>query len=238
MIGWGRYGLLPSSGGGSGTATAIEDPDEVLTIGQFTDGLPVARDGTELTSMSAADLAALVEPELDIVPDPFIDRIVVAGSAQQTRTFGASGHGINQAAISDGHVYQIIGICIPPAGSTNYTLRPNAEAPSGTKHDVEVWGLNNGAESLAQIADLRLAGAIASASYILFDAWFSRRAGLPAVFSSIARYVVSGAVSWVQQFHGAWISTGDALSSLDIRSNDAAGLGIGSVLSLYDRGAI
>jgi hypothetical protein len=169
-----------------------------------------------------------------------IDTITVAGSAVQTRDFGASGHGASLATIQDDRIYRMRGIIIPgtSASSNNYDLRPNAEAPSATKHDVEIIGANNGTASTASAAVLRLAGSLTNVTHFVIEAVFWRKASKPLFFQSIAVYNVSTAVPWVQTFTGLWIDTTNALSSFRIQANQSDGLGIGSYFALYEEGTI
>jgi hypothetical protein len=60
-----RAGLITRAGGSSAPAM-ISDPDEVLSIDEFVDGDVVGRSGSQLTTFTAAELAALVEPELSL----------------------------------------------------------------------------------------------------------------------------------------------------------------------------
>lgn len=109
MLG-GRYGMIPGSSAVAVPATTLQDPDEVLSLDDFVDGDVVGRTGNQLTTFTAAELAAIVEPELSID----------SGSSRPDYLGAASAHDIEFASVS-------------PLGSPGYSL---SVAASGTAIDA------------------------------------------------------------------------------------------------------
>lgn len=165
-----------------------------------------------------------------------VDTIEVTGSAEQTRTFSASGHGALGAALNgDADETYLLEYYIPsvPAGNPDYEFRPNGLTTN--QEAARHWAGSSAGDSGTETR-LHLGKGIASGYYMYgrveFHAASGKRRGF---FNNLLQI---GGSRFLDDYYGHWTDDSENVTSIDIYSSDASGLPVGSIFKLFRRRAI
>ena len=218
-------------------ATEIITPDVDTTVEMRVNNIaasPGDFDGAD-TWAAVIEIGAV---QADVVGGlEFMDRIVITGSAKQTRTFGSGGDGIYQRAL-DGDVderYVLITDHINGAGGVSgVDVRPNGTVLDNTNAETQAFSINNGVIS-AGVQGANWYNVINSANeHCSSRIEINAKTGINRTILFQGQVSATGSTDNIfVHLMGMWSDTTTPITSLVLQGTAASAMGVGSVYTLY-----